>query len=234
MSTRGEAGYGNDDDRLPWLESVDEDYSDGPSFGRIALLVLLVLALIGAVAFGYYWYRTHQGLAGNGELIEAQEGDYKVKPDTPGGMRVEGEGDTVFAASEGDAPNASIAVGVEPEAPVASRAAPTPSVTEAEGAPTVVVPVPKAVERLDARPVAGGGTALVQLGAFPDEAGANGAWQRLSGRYAYLAALGKSVERSQANGATVYRLRLNAGSAEQAREICERLQAAGERCYVAK
>lgn len=233
MSMRGEAGYG-DDDRLPWLESVEEDYSEGSSLGRILLLILLGLAVVGAVLFGVYWYQTHRGLAGNGELIEAQEGDYKVKPDEPGGMHVEGEGDTVFAASEGDAPNASIATGVEPEAPVAGNVAATPASGAAgEGAPKVVLPIPEASEQLRARPATGGGASVVQLGAFPDEAGANGAWNRLSRRYEWLASLGKSIERTQRDGSTVYRLRLNAGSAGQATELCERLKAAGESCYIA-
>ncbi|WP_431470091.1 SPOR domain-containing protein [Sphingosinithalassobacter sp. LHW66-3] len=235
MSSRGDAGYG-DDDRLPWLESVDEDYSDGPSFWRIALLVLLALAVVGAALFGYYWYQQRERLHGSGQLIEAQEGDYKVEPDEPGGMPVEGEGDAVFAASEGDMPNASIAVGAEPEAPVAGTVAPRPTpAAEATGAARVTVPVPAPGEQSRAKtaPRTSGGAAVVQLGAFPDEQGAEGAWNRLSREHAFLASLGKSIERGESGGRTVYRLRLNAGSAEQARDICERLQAAGASCYIA-
>ncbi|WP_438810681.1 hypothetical protein, partial [Proteus mirabilis] len=40
-----EAGFG-DDDRLPWLETVEEDYREGPSFGRLLLLVVLLLAVL--------------------------------------------------------------------------------------------------------------------------------------------------------------------------------------------
>ena len=83
----GEAGFG-DDDRLPWLETVEDDYREGPSFGRLLLLVVLLLAVLGAGAFGYYWYQKQKSLSGNGELIAAPEGDYKVKPDEPGGMKV--------------------------------------------------------------------------------------------------------------------------------------------------
>ena len=67
-----EPGYG-DDDRLPWLETVEEDYREGPSFGRILLLIVLLLLVIGAAAGGYYWYQKQQGLTGNGQLINAQE-----------------------------------------------------------------------------------------------------------------------------------------------------------------
>ena len=115
-----EPGYG-DDDRLPWLETVEEDYREGPSFGRILLLIFLLLLVIGAAAGGYYWYQQQQGLTGNGQLINAQEGDYKVKPDEPGGQIVEGEGDTVFSTSQGNASNATINAGAMPEAPGSTR-----------------------------------------------------------------------------------------------------------------
>ena len=95
-----EMGAGQEED-LPWLETVEEDYEEGPSLWRILLLVLLGLAVLGAAIFGYYWYQQQRGIAGSGELIEAQEGDYKVRPEEPGGMQAEGEGDAVFAASEG-------------------------------------------------------------------------------------------------------------------------------------
>ncbi|CAN5718467.1 hypothetical protein BH11PSE6_BH11PSE6_23330 [soil metagenome] len=35
------------------------------------------------------------------------------------------------------------------------------------------------------------------------------------------------------NGNTVYRLRVNAGSANQASELCGKLKVAGEACFVA-
>jgi hypothetical protein len=237
----GEAGFG-EDDRLPWLETVEEDYREGPSFGRIALLVLLLLAVLGAVAFGYYWYQKQKSLVGNGELIAAPAGEYKVKPDEPGGMKVEGEGDTVFATSQGNAGNSSIDTNALPEAPVEGRklADKAPSLTGEKNA-KVAIPAggsaaagPKRVPALApvAAPAAGSG-ALIQLGAFPDEGGANAAWARLSKRFSYLAPLGKSVERGEKDGKAVFRLRVNAGSNGQAKELCGKLKVAGESCYVA-
>jgi len=239
MSVRAGEGYG-DDDRLPWLETVEEDYREGPSPGRVLLLVLLLLFLVAAASFGYYWYQQHSGLQGNGELIRAEEGDYKVRPDEPGGMRVEGEGDTVFATSQGAASNASINVGALPEAPVEGR-----RVAEAGGAASgsrtakIDVPVPRKIEpRATPKPAptlapaAAGSGSLIQLGAYPDAAGANAAWVRFSKRFAYLAPLGKSVERAEKDGKPIYRLRVNAGSNTQARELCGRLKVAGESCYV--
>lgn len=241
MSVRSEAGYG-EDDRLPWLETVEEDYHDGPSIGRILLLVVLFLLVAGAIGFGYYWYKNQQGLTGNGALINAQEGDYKVKPDEPGGMKVEGEGDTVFATSQGAAANSSINAGALPEAPVEGKTAPKPQAA-ATGSKTATIAVPAAAPApskpavpapVPARPAATAAAsgALIQLGAYPDERGANAAWARLSKRFAYLAPLGKSVERAEKDGKPIFRLRVNAGSNGQAKELCGKLKIAGESCYV--
>jgi hypothetical protein len=84
---------------------------------------------------------------------------------------------------------------------------------------------------------AGAGTAsggsLVQLGAYPSEASANAAWTNFSKRFGYVASLGKSVQPVATGGRTLYRLRVNAGSANQAADICGRLRVAGETCFVA-
>ncbi len=243
MSMRpGEAGYG-DDDRLPWLETVEEDYREGPSIWRILLLIVLGLAVLAAILFGFWWYQKQQGLSGNGQLINAQEGDYKVA-DKDNGMDVEGAGTTTFATSQGAASNASIDSTAQPEAPVQGQAAAqsTPSVTAGSKTATVAVPAnggalkaqaPTAPAAVPAVAPSAGAGALIQLGAFPDQAGADAAWAKLSKRYAYLAPLGKSVEKGDKNGTTVYRLRVNTGSNGQAKELCARLKAAGENCYVA-
>lgn len=241
MATAGEYEI-RDEDRLPWLETVDEDYNDGPSIVRIGLLVLLGLAVIAGAIYGVYWYQHRQGPTGTGELIAAVEGDYKVKPDTPGGMKVEGEGDTAFATSEGkESGNASIDLKAVPEAPVAAQ--PSLAATPKSTAGAAIVPPSSGVLKAPApgalpmaKPVATGtsGGALVQLGSFPDEASANASWARLTKRFSYLGPLGKSVPSAEVKGRTVYRLRVNAGSASQATELCAKLQLAGEACFVAR
>jgi hypothetical protein len=238
MIARGEAGFGDDGDRLPWLETVEEDYREGPSIARIALLVLLALAVIAAASYGYWWFTQQRGSAGNGALIEAPAGDYKVRPDEPGGMKVEGEGDTVFSTSQGAASNASINVGALPEAPVEGKAAPKAGETPGTAKAKVEVPsaaaAPKAAPApARAAPLATGSGSVIQLGAFPSEGGANTAWARFSKRFSYLAPLGKSVERAEVNGKGIWRLRVNAGSNGQARDLCGRLKVAGEPCFVA-
>lgn len=219
-----------DEDRLPWLETVDDDYEDGPSVVRIVLLVVLALAILAAAIFGYRYYQTHRGVDGNGALIAAQEGDYKVKPDDAGGMKVEGEGDTAIATSNGAGTgNAAIDMKALPEQPIAGRKAAAAST--GAGAARTVTAIPSALPSAGA---SASGGALVQLGSFPDEASANTAWGKTSKKLAFLAPLGKSVQAAQVNGRTVYRLRVNAGSAGQASAVCGKLKAAGEACFIPK
>jgi hypothetical protein len=241
MSNRsGEAGFG-DDDRLPWLETVEEDYREGPSLGRILLLIVLGLAVVAAVLFGFWWYQKQQGLSGNGQLIAAQEGDYKV-PDNEAGMNVEGVGSAAYSAGEGTAGNSSVSE-TSIEAPVSGTvvATPTPS---ASGASKVAVAAPASGGRLEAKApviasvpaapaVNSGSGSLIQIGAFPDQGGADAAWARITRKVPSVASLGKSVEKGEKNGTILYRLRVNTGSNGQAKEICAKLKAAGEPCYIA-
>lgn len=210
-----------DEDRLPWLETVDEDYDDRPSGRRVALIALLGVALLGALVFGGYWLRQRatEPSQGSGELIAAPPGDYKVKPEKEGGMTVEGEGDLAFAASEGKRPEkARIDAAQLPEPPM---------VMPGKGV------MPGAAARA---PGAGAkpGSALVQLGSFPDKAGADGAWAAKAKRFAFLAGLGHAVEKAEVGGRTFYRLRLNAGSVSGACELCNKLRIAGEACFVVR
>jgi SPOR domain len=229
-----------DEDRLPWLESADLAEPAGPSAGRVIAIIVGGLLLIAAVILGYNFLRNSDGTSGTGELITADAGDYKVKPDEPGGMKVEGEGDTVFATSEGGAAGGSINTGAVPEAPVAGKTA-TPKAQPSGGSATVTAQVPprnsapaaKSGAPATAAPTtSGGGGAVVQLGSFPSEGAANTAWTQLSKRFGYLAPLGKSVERADVDGRTVFRLRVNAGSTGAARDVCGKLKVAGEGCFI--
>ena len=227
-------GTAREEDRLPWLETVDEDYDEGPKTGRIIVLVLIGLAVLAAVIFGYVWFQRHGGPQGSGDLIAAQQGDYKVRPDDPGGLNVSGEGDTAVATSGGVTGNSTIDPRRGPEAPVAGHhARPTPVPT---GQPRVVtnVPAPTTGSGSAAGASGGGngGGSLVQLGSYPSEATANAAWSSQSQRFGFVAGLGKSVQRATVNGATVYRLRVNAGSSGAATSLCQRIQQGGGACFV--
>jgi hypothetical protein len=218
----------DDDDRLPWLEAVDEDDSrEGPSAGKLIAFVVIGLLAIGLIVGGLFWMGNRDGGAGGaGEdetLIAAPEGDYKVKPDDPGGMKVDDRDETALAASQGAEPQGKINVDAVSEAPVtaqpkAAQPTPAPRPTQVAAAPT---PAPTAA------PAAGGAT--IQLGAFDSNAAANSAWKAMSARFKYLEPLSQSVMTANVNGRTFYRLR---ASGADARDICRRLEVAGESCIV--
>ncbi|MBN8814242.1 MAG: SPOR domain-containing protein [Sphingomonas sp.] len=229
-----------DNDRLPWLETAGDENDGAPSLGRVVGLVLVGLVALGAVLGGIYWFKHRSTAPGDGTLIAAPAGDYKVKPDDPGGMKVAGEGDAAVAASGGAAGgNGSIAVNSLPEAPIVGKKA-GPDTKSGAGASTATASVAGPGGKLTApppgRPVTipngGGGGALVQLGSFPSEASANTAWAQASKRFGYLAGLGKSIEKAEVNGRVFYRLKVNAGSAGAAQELCGKLKVAGEACIV--
>ena len=229
-----------EEDRLPWLESADDDYQEGPSMLRVVALILIVFVLIMAAIWAFNHFRDRAATTGSGEMIAAAEGDYKVKPDQPGGMKVEGEGDTVFRTSEGGGQTGSIDTRAVSETPVTGKAA-KPAARTGPGTAQVVTQVPASSGKLTAQApsvglpkvaVGGAGGSLVQLGSFPSEGAANSAWAMLSKRFTYVGALGKSVEKAEVAGNTVYRLRVNAGSTGNAGSICGRLKVAGEACFV--
>ncbi|HEY0027210.1 MAG TPA: SPOR domain-containing protein [Allosphingosinicella sp.] len=215
-----------EEDRLPWLEAVEDDNAgEGPSPMKMIMGVLIALVAIGAIVGGLFWMnnRPSDGAAsGEPELIAAPGGDYKTKPENAGGMTVEGEGDTAFAASEGADPKGAINTNAM-EAPVtkapAQAAQPQPQQPAAQ--PKQEAPAPAAPA-----PAATGG-ATIQLGAFSSQAGANAAWKAMSGRFGYLAPLTQSVVPVQSGGKTLYRLR---ASGPNAADICGRLKVAGESC----
>lgn len=234
-STRDPA---TDDDRLPWLEAVeDEDADEGVSPGKMMALIVAALVALGIVIGGVWLIRSSGGSANATDptLIAAAEGDYKVKPDAPGGMKVEGKGDSAFATSEGAEATGKIDTNALPEAPVKGVKGVT--VADAAGRPSAntTVAVPKAGGQLVAKtpvvvaPVrtAAGGT-MVQLGAFGSEAKAGLAWTTLASKFAFIAPLKRQIVAAEVGGSTVYRLRAEAGG--QAAGVCARLKAAGENC----
>jgi len=214
-----------DEDRLPWLEAVEEDDEDsGPSIAKLVAAIVIGLVAIGIIVGGIFWLGNRGGPdGGDGELIAAAEGDYKVKPSEPGGMNVAGEGDTAYAASEGAQPRGNINPNAVPEQPV-TRPAPQPAQPQ-PAPPRAQASAPPPRPAPPTAPAAAGGT--IQLGAFSSQAGANRAWTGLAARFRYLAPLSHSVVPAQVGGRTVYRLR---ASGADAAGVCRRLRVAGEDC----
>ncbi len=218
------------DDRLPWLEAVEEDGAEGgPSALKLIVAVLIGLAAIGGIVGGMFWLSNSDGGGGGApETIAAPDGPYKVKPDSPGGMAVEGQGETAFDAAQGGTPNASIDTGAVAEAPVTSQ--PKAQAPAAQEPPLLKAPPPSNVPAPKAEtpaPAPAGDGATIQLGAFPSGAAAEKAWKALSGRFGYLAPLSHSVVQATVNGKTYYRLRATGPGAAG---ICGRLKVAGEQC----
>lgn len=240
VNPRGDLLLG-DEDRLPWLEPARPvRRQDSRAALRWVVFGLLVLALLIAIVAGGLWLTRPAATDGQGALIAAPKEPYKVRPPNPGGMRVDGAGDTAFAASDGRPPESAINLDAQPEAPVAA----TGTAPEAGRAPpenagrSAQAAIPASEGRVSTTPAAparaasAGGGRLVQLGSFNSDARAREAWRILSGRFSFLADRQPTVATGEVNGRQVYRLRLDAGGAPQARELCQRLTLGGEACLV--
>ncbi|WP_106638809.1 SPOR domain-containing protein [Allosphingosinicella vermicomposti] len=206
MSEGRRLGGLNDTDTPPWLQPVpveEDEGPEGPSAGRLILGVIIGFVLIGGLVGGFFWFMNRDDGGTEGvQLIKADPGPYKVPAPDPGGMEIEGEGDTAFAASEGAKPLGRLDVDAVPEAPL----------TEGGGGQGKASP---------------GAVATIQLGAFSSEAAANKAWTALSKRFTYIAPLTHNVISVTSGEKTLYRLRANGPDAAN---LCNRLRVAGEAC----
>lgn len=190
-------GLDADDDRLPWLESVDDVPSNDGNGAKVFGFVLLGLVGLSIVLAAIYWLGGSGGAPeGDGSLIAAPEGDYKVRPKDSQEQKVEGTGDASFAVSQGEQPTGQLA--------------------DAAGAP----PPP--------------GSALVQLGAYTDEAGALSGWQTLSQRHDVLSGLNRRIVQATVDGGTVFRLSAVLESPASANRVCDQLKKAGQNCLVVR
>ena len=203
----------DDNDRLPWLETADGYAAEANgSPMRVAYLGVIGLVLLAAIVWGVYWLQSGQagGPNGTGELIVAPKSDYKEKPADAGGKSFEGEGDSAFAASEGQKTGAVLAV--PPAGPDMAQ--------------------PATQNATDKAPANG---VLVQLGAFGDSAKAETAWTGLNKRFGFLAGMNRKI--AQANvegGGTVFRLQAVTANSTEAQQLCAKLRVAGENCLIVR
>ncbi|HEV2568879.1 SPOR domain-containing protein [Sphingomonas sp.] len=229
----------SDEDRLPWLEPVDdvEEERGAPVRWLAPLLALLVVSAL-AVGGVWWWQNRDVEPSGSGELIAAPEGPYKVKPPEEGGMKIEGQGEMAFATSEGAQVQGSLDLNAVPETPVERVPIPKPTPTAAPKASASAVIIEEKGGTLVARAApaqtvaeaAPGAT--IQLGAFPSQDSAKKTWDSMSKRFAYLADRSQSIVKADVNGRTFYRLRVGTGSPAEAKDVCARLRVAGENCLV--
>ena len=211
----------DDSNRLPWLETADGyEYDDRASPLKVVAMVLAGLALLAAVVGAVYWLQRNQigGANGNGQLIAAPAGAYKVKPQDAGGKRFEGEGDSAFAASEGTKTGAILV----PAAKVAAAAPPA-----AMASAPVAAPAPSAAPSA--------GAVMVQLGAFGDSAKADAAWAALNKRFGFLAGMNRKIaETNVEGGRKVFRLQAVTANSSEAQQLCAKLKVAGENCLIVR
>ena len=218
----------DDNERLPWLESDDDDDNAAEAGGsRILGLALLGLVAL-AVIVGGIWWSTNRtpdaALVADGSVIRAPTGDYKEAPKDPGGKTFDGTGNTAFAVSEGQSRPAKLGEATPPSpGPVAK-----PGFELAKPSSAAPSPGPATA----AAKVAASGGPVVQVGAYSSRASAEAAWGRLAQQYSALSGVRHQVVEGTADIGTVFRLQALAGDAGAAQGLCSRLKSAGLACQV--
>jgi len=179
-------------------------------------------------------------------VIAADGRPIRVKPENPGGMKIDGAENDVFSGGS-DTANAKLAP--PPENPDAkalrTTAATAPPVTASAPVgvalplppPPVTKPAvaPAASAAAEAHPPASAHQTIVQLAALTSEEAARSEWQQLSKSMPDLLNGRQPVfSRTERYGHTFWRVR-TAGFADvaQARTFCDRVRAKGAGCSVA-
>jgi hypothetical protein len=240
--------------RLPWLESGDDDEEYvGIDTRRVIAAVMGGLALLAAIVGGI-WFMTHRADQGtplaDGSTIAAPAAPFKETPKDPGGKTFDGTGDSSFAVSQGqnrpahlaanetgnDAGNAA-GSGAEQAGASAAAAASSASAavgasfaggaTAAKPAPAVAVAKPTA-DQADAGGTAGG---VVQIAAYSNHALAEAGWNRLVVAHDMLKGMNHRIVSAQIDMGTVYRLQLVTGAGGGS-ALCDKLRGDGLPCQV--
>lgn len=204
----------DEEERLPWLESSDDDADDvdeGSELGSTLRLALMALIALGVIVGGIYWV-THRNsdptLVADGSLVPADSRPYKEAPKDPGGKTFDGTGDTSFAVSEGKSKPAQMAASAAPKPP-----APAPGASAA--------------------PAAASGGVGVQVGAFSSKDAAETGWTKLAGQAnGALTGVSHRIIAGSADNGTIYRLQAVAPDAAAASALCSKLKGAGISCQV--
>lgn len=204
----------DEDERLPWLESADDDDEDGGvDTARLLRFALFGLVLLIGV-FVALWAVKHHAAApdavADGSVIKAPP-PYKQAPPSPGGKTFAGTGDSAYVVSEGKTAQARLG----DEKPVAPVAPATPSATAPSGTPP--------------QDMSGVG---VQVGAYTSQATAEAGWTRLSSGHEALKGVKHRVVEGSADIGTVYRLQAIAPDLAGANALCSQLKSSGVPCQV--
>lgn len=208
-----------DEGRLPWLESADDDMDEAEGGGGrlLGLVAVAVLALVGIV--GAVWWASNRGgddtVVADGSVIEAPKEPYKEAPKDRGGKTFAGTGDSSYVVSEGQSRTARMGE---------NQGAPPPP-----PAPVAAAPAAKGSPAATAAPAGVG----VQVGAFNTRDSAEAGWTRVTSQAGdILSGVPHRVVEGTADIGKVYRLQAVAGDAAAANALCGRLKAAGVSCQV--
>lgn len=212
------------DERLPWLESDDDD--DGAEQGAVDAVRLLRFVAIGvallALLVGAIWLANRQSTAPgeaikDGAVIPAPTEPYKTEPADKGGKTYAGTGDSAFAVSEGKS------------TPAKLGGADTPVAAPSAGAATPATGSAAATGGGAAGETGGVG---VQVGAYTSLATAEAGWSRLSSSHDLLKGLKHRVLEGSADIGKVYRLQAVSADLASANALCSGLKASGVPCQV--
>ena len=214
------------DEALPWLEAVeDEDEPPAVSARKMLAALALVLLAIAVVAGTLFWLGRQDTGTGPPQLIKAEPGPYKVRPDDPGGLDVAGDSGTAYATGAGEDNDSVLDVSRLNDAPLPApdepkRLPPNETRKPARTEPAALAPPPVAASK---------GT-VIQLGAYGSTAKAETAWRMLSSRFPQVGGLTKLIVPYSGG----YRLRATAVSSAEAQAACRAVTAGGENCFVAQ
>jgi len=237
----------NESDRLPWLESDEDEEYQGVDTKKVIGAVVGGVALLGAIVGGLWNVTHHKDGAvpvADGSVIAAPSEAVKEAPKDPGGKQFAGTGDTSFAASQGKGqpPHMAGSDGAIHEgakqvaAGAAEAAASTAAAAGASFAGGVAKPVTAAAKPAVAAATAVAETAgpaggVVQIAAYSSEASAQTGWNRLVAGHDMLKGQNHRIVSAKIDMGTVYRLQL-VTSAGGGAALCARLKADGLACQV--
>lgn len=242
------------DDDAPWLAAASPPGSGKRSLTFRIIAGLSALALVSIIIVFVLLRPGDGGEAGYMEAAQAplilpEPGPYKVRPDDPRGLDVEGQGDTMYAAGAGIDQPSDIDLSAAPEDPLprpgtepagepAGEAVDLlPEAMRATEAPATPAPAPSpapSVAPAAAQPRAPAPLSLaageVQLGAYSTRERAEAAWGQLVRKHGMLGLAPRYVS-TRVEGRTLWRLHTETPDAAQ---LCARLATTGDPCAQVK